>query len=783
MTSNCNYERFFDSPHPKSAYNHPSGLAAQSRVVNCGVEEPDLSAGVQRASGGRSPLQRSLSRPSGPLCAEPNLPARRVMGFGAKIMAALVGPPKSSSSSELVESLPPRRVFRSSTLHSSTSRRSVTPIQRVEKLVVMPKSVALCYWDLGVFIGVIVTGIWEPLLICFDLSRRYTYWFDICLSMTFMADTVSYFFRAVKESTREGAVVVTEPRDIARRYLRSDFSIDFVSAFPFNLFLGSVAIGRVLRLLRLLRFWRLPRLMDHLQAIFGFSFRTINTLEFMLIIVIVLHWLACAWVFCGRKEQESWLMAVQRKFQSFEVQDNVNTYLLSLYWSVTVLSSVGFGDITPVARLEFVVAILCMALGGGVWAYVVGNVCGMVTALDKHRISYENTMNDVNVICQERRLPKDLQAKVRKFYHHSQEFLRMKQYHDTIGELSPALKGEVMLWMYGECFRKVWYLEGIDTKCAVVLSEGMVPYMFAPDEWIEDSVHGMRCLMFLRSGLCVRKCGLLAPGSVWGTDVILSSDEKRDIEELLDRVNARSVTFAFVLRLPKMSIDHAAGLFPEFAKRLRKSHLRMLLLRGIVATARAVKRQEAGAPPKPETEFSRWEKLGHSMSSRMHREGTAACSRELGRMASTSVAKQVVVANGKTSPTDGKGMPTALQPVPTEEGADYDDYRRSPRSSGASSPESCILEVPRKTQKGPAWGRTLPNSPRSGGCFKKDATAMEGSITTEFSTVASLPAWCAATDRRIDAQDKQLSKVVEELEELTGLTRRLLQRLDAEEKY
>jgi len=779
-TSRCNYARIMDLPSPNSACN-PGSHASKSRVSGWAWEEPDLSAGIQSLSSG-GPMQRSFNPPSGVLCTGPKLPHRRMMRRCTTIMAELVRQSSRRSFGRLIEALAPRRSVRRSMFFRSDTRRESTPT--VEKLVVMPKSIALCYWDLCVLMGVLVTGILEPLVMCFELSGHYSLWFDSCLTMIFTADTISYFFRAVKESTREGVVVVTEPRDIARRYLRGNFTFDFVSAFPFNLFLESVAIGRGLRLLLLLRFWRLPRLMDHLQAIFGWSFRAINTLEFVLIIAMVLHWLACAWVFFGLMEEESWLTTARSNFEFFEVHDNTDTYLLSLYWSVTVLSSVGFGDITPVARLEFVVANLCMALGGGVWAYVVGNVCGMVTALDKHRISYENKMNDVNVICYERRLPKGLQSRVRKFYHQSQEFLRMKQYHDTIGELSQALKGEVMLWMYGECFRKVWYLEGLDAKCAVVLAEGMVPYMFAPDEWIEDSVNGVRCLMFLRSGLCVRKCGLLAPGSVWGTDVILGSDEIHDIEELLDRVNARSVTFAFVLRLPKMCIDHAAGLFPEFATRLRKSHLRMLFWRGIVATARAVKRVEAGAPLKAETDFTRWEKLGHAMSSRMHREGAVADNRGLLRAASTCVAaEQVLPVNGHRRLADAERPPTDLLPVPTEEGADSDDGIRSPRSTGEDSFGLRILEVPTRSTKGPAGGRTLAGSPGSAVCFEEAATAVEAAKTTDLSKTAGLQAWCAATDRRIEAQHKQLNTVVDRLEELTGLTRRLLLRLDAEEKY
>lgn len=196
----------------------------------------------------------------------------------------------------------------------------------------------------------------------------------------------------------------------------------------------------------------------------------------------------------------------------------------------------------------------------------------------------------------------------------------MQKYHETIRSLSPALKGEVVSWMYGDCFKRVWYFKDVvDERCARLLTEGMVPRMYAKEEWIEDTVDGVRCLLFLRSGLCVRKCNLLAPGACWGLDVILGSEEHHDIESLLDKELARSINFVFVLKLSKISIDRAASTIPEFARRLRKAHLRMLFWRGVIAAARATKRLQTPAELQ-HSDTPAWDRAGRMMGQIVHKD-------------------------------------------------------------------------------------------------------------------------------------------------------------------
>ena len=55
-------------------------------------------------------------------------------------------------------------------------------------------------------------------------------------------------------------------------------------------------------------------------------------------------------------------------------------YLVCVYWAVTTISSVGYGDILPSSDDERIFAIIAMLVGGAFYGYVVAEMASMVTA-------------------------------------------------------------------------------------------------------------------------------------------------------------------------------------------------------------------------------------------------------------------------------------------------------------------------------------------------------------------------------------------------------------------
>jgi hypothetical protein len=96
--------------------------------------------------------------------------------------------------------------------------------------------------------------------------------------------------------------------------------------------------------------------------------------------------LAACWWYLGlsQQSQDGWLLR-----HGFDKAVLVDQFLLSVYWALTTLTSVGYGDIIPRTRPELALSMLTMCLGVVVIAFAIGNIIAVVNQLNNGRAEYE----------------------------------------------------------------------------------------------------------------------------------------------------------------------------------------------------------------------------------------------------------------------------------------------------------------------------------------------------------------------------------------------------------
>eukprot|EP00440_Ansanella_granifera_P003816 gb/GFBE01004141.1/.p1 GENE.gb/GFBE01004141.1/~~gb/GFBE01004141.1/.p1 ORF type:complete len:618 (+),score=71.59 gb/GFBE01004141.1/:1-1854(+) len=453
-------------------------------------------------------------------------------------------------------------------------------------------SVFLELWDALMCMVLVAIATITPFEVAFtrgpSLPHRTSY--NYAIDAVLLIDTTLQFFTAFPDPDRD-LVYVKDPRSIAAAYLSSWLVVDLLSALPLHTLavmqhvLGPQA-ARLLRLVRLLRLHGCFQILRRRHAAVGLSYATLSLATFLCYVSVCCHWMGCLWggVAFQMEDSHTWLDALRAAkggpAELYETPRSV--YSMSLYWAIMTLTSIGYGDITPQTELEYWVSSLCMVIMASTWAYVIGEVCGVVATLMPHDVAFKRTMDDLNWLMQDRRMPTEMRHKLRRYFHESRSLSRLHEQKSIIAQMSPMLQGEVSVQMLGDWMHKVPYLANMDPDVLVNVARKLQPMLYAPNE----AVCSERSLFIVRRGICMRGAKILIRDDVWGTDMILSNDHLRDHSQ------TRCLSYLEVLTLRHVDLSDIVRRFDSERAKLRWCQVRLALMRAFSRMACGVRSLE-----------------------------------------------------------------------------------------------------------------------------------------------------------------------------------------------
>lgn len=328
-------------------------------------------------------------------------------------------------------------------------------------------------WDQLIALTLMYTATIMPYRVAFEEEYFWSAWvlFELVLDGIFIVDIGVNFH---SEVTMDDGTVETDRLKIASIYLKSWFIVDLMACLPFTIAdyylstgdqnLNSGSYNNIMRLSKLPRLYKLLRVARLLKAarryqssgvVYAFqdllqvNSRVFKLVKFLLYVMISVHLMACVWFFAAKMQNfgvDCWVVRYNLAESSTGKQ-----YLSAIYFSITTLVTVGYGDVLPVTSTEQIVVILWMIIGVGFYSFTVGSLSSFLSSIDTRESALALKLATVNEIAHQTGLPNSVRAKVRQAvtYGTSLTGSIWSDKHSLFNELPKTLRFEVATSMYG----------------------------------------------------------------------------------------------------------------------------------------------------------------------------------------------------------------------------------------------------------------------------------------------------------------------------------------------
>ena len=362
--------------------------------------------------------------------------------------------------------------------------------QEVTGIVLDPELNVVLYFDILICVGtlysVIISSIKLASIFCLCEKENKVYFsFEIFTDILFIFDLLISFIRGYYTKQDK---VIKDISKIIKNYIFGWFLFDLLSALPFftynyykckynndilntcftyysdsfDSFFNLLIILKHLKLLKIMQRNNnqfITRLKEKMSE--NIKLENISDLSFQIFkYIMCLHILACFYIFIGRHNSPSWITA--NNFQSHPFN---SLYITSVYYILTSMTTVGYGDISPKSSLEIFIQVLLLGAGIIIYSWLVSSIGNDI---NKESYASINFANESKILEEIRITHPNLSYKVYKEIQKYIEFrnFRPKKNDKTIliNDLPYTVKNELIISMYNKYINNLGFFKGISNS-------------------------------------------------------------------------------------------------------------------------------------------------------------------------------------------------------------------------------------------------------------------------------------------------------------------------------
>ncbi|XP_029980828.1 potassium voltage-gated channel subfamily H member 8 [Sphaeramia orbicularis] len=242
-----------------------------------------------------------------------------------------------------------------------------------------------------------------------------------------------------------------------------------------------------------------------------------------------------------------------------------SSYVTSLYFALSSLTSVGFGNVSANTDSEKIFSICTMLIGALMHAAVFGNVTAIIQRMYSRRSLYHTRTKDLKDFIRVHRLPKALEQRMLECFQTTWSVNNGIDVSELLKDFPDELRADIAMHLNKELLQLPLF-ESASRGCLRSLSLIIKTSFCAPGEFLIRQGDALQAIYFVCSGsMEVLKDNTVL--AILGKGDLIGSDSLTKEQVIKTNANVKALTYCDLQYISLKGLREVLRLYPEYAQK------------------------------------------------------------------------------------------------------------------------------------------------------------------------------------------------------------------------
>ncbi|XP_078795160.1 voltage-gated delayed rectifier potassium channel KCNH8 isoform X2 [Oryzias latipes] len=242
-----------------------------------------------------------------------------------------------------------------------------------------------------------------------------------------------------------------------------------------------------------------------------------------------------------------------------------SSYVTSLYFALSSLTSVGFGNVSANTDSEKIFSICTMLIGALMHAVVFGNVTAIIQRMYSRRSLYHTRTKDLKDFIRVHRLPKALEQRMLECFQTTWSVNNGIDVNELLKDFPDELRADIAMHLNKELLQLPLF-ESASRGCLRSLSLIIKTSFCAPAEFLIRQGDALQAIYFVCSGsMEVLKDNTVL--AILGKGDLIGSDSLTKEQVIKTNANVKALTYCDLQYISLKGLREVLRLYPEYAQK------------------------------------------------------------------------------------------------------------------------------------------------------------------------------------------------------------------------